>query len=42
MDLPSRYFKRIERIKTNETQNIPSDHRYAKEIINGFDKSVKP
>ncbi|HCN48102.1 MAG TPA: Zn-dependent protease with chaperone function [Chryseobacterium sp.] len=29
--------KRIERIKTNETQNIPSDHRYAKEIINGFD-----
>lgn len=30
--------KRIERIKTNETRNTAADHRYAKEIISGFDK----
>lgn len=30
--------KRIERIKTNETRNAAADHRYAKEIISGFDK----
>ncbi|MDR6461915.1 M48 family metalloprotease [Chryseobacterium sediminis] len=29
--------KRIERIKTNETRNTAADHRYAKEIISGFD-----
>ncbi|WP_395973426.1 M48 family metalloprotease [Chryseobacterium cucumeris] len=30
--------KRIERIKTNKTRNTAADHRYAKEIISGFDK----
>lgn len=30
--------KRVERIKTNKTRNIAADHRYAKEIISGFDK----
>ncbi|PWN59516.1 M48 family metallopeptidase [Chryseobacterium viscerum] len=30
--------KRIERIKTNETRNTGTDHRYAKEIISGYDK----
>ncbi|WP_343658244.1 M48 family metallopeptidase [Chryseobacterium sp.] len=30
--------KRIERIKTNKTRNTAADHRYAREIISGFDK----
>ncbi|MFZ4928324.1 M48 family metallopeptidase [Chryseobacterium sp. Mn2064] len=30
--------KRVERIKTNKTRNSATDHRYAKEIISGFDK----
>ncbi|CAM2994615.1 Zn-dependent protease with chaperone function [Chryseobacterium flavum] len=29
--------KRIERIKTNATRNSAADHRYAQEIIRGFD-----
>ncbi|PXW17812.1 Zn-dependent protease with chaperone function [Chryseobacterium sp. CBTAP 102] len=30
--------KRIERIRTNETRRTAADHRFAKEIISGFDK----
>ncbi|WP_426478448.1 M48 family metallopeptidase [Chryseobacterium sp. CBSDS_008] len=30
--------KRIERVKTNETRRKAADHRYAKEIISGYDK----